>query len=125
MAEALEIYRWFRPLLDVDVSTKLVQNIKLVEALVINSNDRCRPPRLPLVGAERERIVKIVEKALANQPKLPALSETPSAAAAARPMAEKSLNARMFSSCCLPRPAGPAGRRSGESPLCLAGVKPY
>ena len=82
MAEALEIYRWFRPLLDVDVSTKLVQNIKLVEALVINSNDRCRPPRLPLVGAERERIVKIVEKALANRPKLPALPETPSAAAA-------------------------------------------
>lgn len=73
MAEALEIYRWFRPLLDVDVSTKLVQNIKLVEALVIDSNDRCRLPRLPLVGAERERIVKIVETALKNRPKLPAI----------------------------------------------------
>lgn len=79
MAEALAIYRWFRPLLDVDVSTKLVQNIKLVEALVINTNDRCRAPRLPLVGAERERIVKIVEKALANRPALPA---TPTMAAA-------------------------------------------
>jgi 4-hydroxy-tetrahydrodipicolinate synthase len=72
--EALEIYRWFRPLLDVDVSTKLVQNIKLVEALVIGSNDRCRPPRLPLVGAERARITEIVEKALAKRPKLPRLS---------------------------------------------------
>ena len=82
MAEALEIYRWFRPLLDVDVSTKLVQNIKLVEALVINSNDRCRAPRLPLIGAERERIVRLVENALANRPKLPALPATPSAVAA-------------------------------------------
>jgi dihydrodipicolinate synthase/N-acetylneuraminate lyase len=72
--EALEIYRWFRPLLDVDVSTKLVQNIKLVEALVIGSNDRCRPPRLPLTGAERARITEIVEKALAKRPKLPRLS---------------------------------------------------
>ena len=62
--EAREIYRWFRPLLDVDVSTKLVQNIKLVEAMVIGSNDRCRPPRLPLAGAERERIAGIVETAL-------------------------------------------------------------
>ena len=82
MAEALAIYRWFRPLLDVDVSTKLVQNIKLVEALVINSNDRCRAPRLPLVGAERERIAGIVEKALKSRPKLPALPTTPSVAAA-------------------------------------------
>jgi dihydrodipicolinate synthase/N-acetylneuraminate lyase len=29
--EALAIYRWFRPLLDLDVSTYLVQNIKFVE----------------------------------------------------------------------------------------------
>ncbi|MCL4765349.1 MAG: dihydrodipicolinate synthase family protein [Hyphomicrobiaceae bacterium] len=78
MAEALAIYRWFRPLLDVDVSTKLVQNIKLVEALAIGSNDRCRAPRLPLAGAERDRIAGIVEKALRTRPRLPA----PSAAAA-------------------------------------------
>lgn len=83
MAEALEIYRWFRPLLDVDVSTKLVQNIKLVEALVINSNDRCRAPRLPLAGTERERIVKIVERTLASRPELPVLPARPSAVAAA------------------------------------------
>ena len=82
MAEAMAIYRWFRPLLDVDVSTKLVQNIKLVEALVINSNDRCRAPRLSLAGAERERIVKIVENALASRPKLPTLPATPSTVAA-------------------------------------------
>jgi 4-hydroxy-tetrahydrodipicolinate synthase len=78
--EALEIYRWFRPLLDVDVSTKLVQNIKLVEALVIKSNDRCRSPRLPLAGAERNRIVRIVETALRRRPKLPSARAARSAA---------------------------------------------
>ncbi len=70
MSEALEIYRWFRPLLDLDVSTKLVQNIKLVEAIAIQSNDRCRAPRLPLVGAERARVVKVVERALRTRAKL-------------------------------------------------------
>lgn len=71
--EARAIYRWFRPLLDVDVSTKLVQNIKLVEALVIKSNDRVRAPRLPLAGKERAAIVKIVEDALRTRPKLPSI----------------------------------------------------
>ncbi|MEL6297126.1 MAG: dihydrodipicolinate synthase family protein [Pseudomonadota bacterium] len=71
--DARAIYRWFRPLLDVDVSTKLVQNIKLVEAMVIGSNDRCRAPRLPLAGAERDRIAGIVERAIATRPKLPAV----------------------------------------------------
>jgi dihydrodipicolinate synthase/N-acetylneuraminate lyase len=68
--EAREIYRWFRPLLDVDVSTKLVQNIKLVETLVIGSNDRCREPRLPLVGDERDTIAKIVMCAVESRPDL-------------------------------------------------------
>jgi 1-pyrroline-4-hydroxy-2-carboxylate deaminase len=70
LAEALQIYRWFRPLLDLDVSNKLVQNIKLVETLVIGSNDRCRAPRLPLAGPERERVVKVVEDALRRRPQL-------------------------------------------------------
>ena len=72
--EARALYRWFRPLLDVDVSTKLVQNIKLVEALVSKSNDRCRAPRLPLIGKERAAIVRIVEDALRTRPKLPNLA---------------------------------------------------
>ena len=46
--EALEIYRWFRPLLDLDVSTYLVQNIKLAEVHEIGTNDRVRLPRQPL-----------------------------------------------------------------------------
>ncbi len=65
--DARRLYRWFHPLLDLDVSTKLVQNIKLVETMVIGSNDRCRPPRLPLQGAERARVVKVVRYALASR----------------------------------------------------------
>ena len=49
--EALEIYRWFRPLLDLDVSTNLVQNIKLAEVHAIGSTNRCRAPRMALSGA--------------------------------------------------------------------------
>jgi 4-hydroxy-tetrahydrodipicolinate synthase len=67
--EARALYRWFHPLLDLDVSPKLVQNIKLAEALAIGSNDRCRPPRLPLAGDERARVEGIVRHALATRPK--------------------------------------------------------
>lgn len=70
MEEARDLYRWFRPLLDLDVSTKLVQNIKLIEARVLETNDRCRAPRLPLIGAERSRVLKVVDDALARRPKL-------------------------------------------------------
>ena len=73
MAEAIAIYRWFRPLLDLDVSARLVQNIKLVEALVIGSNDRCRAPRQALQGAERARLSAIVKAAEAVRPELPKL----------------------------------------------------
>ncbi|WP_439496799.1 dihydrodipicolinate synthase family protein [Bosea sp. (in: a-proteobacteria)] len=71
MEEAIAIYRWFRPLLDLDVSARLVQNIKLVEALVIGSNDRCRAPRIALEGTERARLTAIVEAAEAKRPTLP------------------------------------------------------
>ncbi len=69
--EALAIYHWFRPLLDLDVSTYLVQNIKLVEALVIGSNERVRAPRLPLVGERRAAVEAIVRAALSTRPELP------------------------------------------------------
>ncbi|MBR7781219.1 dihydrodipicolinate synthase family protein [Undibacterium luofuense] len=73
-AEALEIYRWFRPLLDLDVSSYLVQNIKLVEAMVIDSNERVRLPRMPLEGEPRTRAEAVVKAALANRPKLPSFA---------------------------------------------------
>ncbi|KDP86596.1 dihydrodipicolinate synthase [Cupriavidus sp. SK-3] len=67
-AEALKLYQWFTPLLHLDVSTKLVQNLKLVETLVGVGNENVRRPRLPLVGAEREAIEQIVAKSLATRP---------------------------------------------------------
>lgn len=72
--EALAIYRWFRPLLDLDVSTYLVQNIKLAEVLAIGTNDRVRMPRRPLVGERRAEVEKIVRDALAVRPQLPKLN---------------------------------------------------
>jgi 1-pyrroline-4-hydroxy-2-carboxylate deaminase len=77
--DALRIYRWFQPLLDLDVSSKLVQNIKLVEAIAIKSNDRCRSPRLPLAGEERTRVEAIVRAALAKRPALPGAARTAAA----------------------------------------------
>ena len=70
--EARRIYRWFAPLLHLDVSRKLVQNIKLAESIVGVGTETVRPPRLPLVGQEREEIIAIVKQALATRPVLPA-----------------------------------------------------
>lgn len=72
--EALAIYRWFRPLLDLDVSTYLVQNLKLVEAMVVGTNDRVRMPRQPLSGERRAAVEKIVNDALATRPDISRLS---------------------------------------------------
>jgi 4-hydroxy-tetrahydrodipicolinate synthase len=66
--EALKLYQWFMPLLHLDVSTKLVQNLKLVEALAGVGNEIVRRPRQPLRGAEREAVTQIVQQALATRP---------------------------------------------------------
>jgi 4-hydroxy-tetrahydrodipicolinate synthase len=71
--EALRIYRWFSPLLHLDVSRKLVQNVKLVEAIVGVGTETVRPPRLPLAGEERASVIALVEQALKTRPVLPAL----------------------------------------------------
>ena len=64
-AEALDIYRWFRPLLDLDVSTYLVQNIKLAEAIAIGTTEHVRRPRQPLIGERRAAAEKIIRDAIA------------------------------------------------------------
>ena len=71
MDEALAIYRWFAPLLHLDVSRKLVQNIKLVEALAGVGSEAVRPPRLPLEGEERARIEETFATAMRTRPVLP------------------------------------------------------
>jgi 4-hydroxy-tetrahydrodipicolinate synthase len=71
--EARKIYRWFSPLLHLDVSRKLVQNIKLVESIVGVGTETVRPPRMPLIGEERAQVVALVEQALKTRPALPVL----------------------------------------------------
>jgi 1-pyrroline-4-hydroxy-2-carboxylate deaminase len=67
--EAREIYRWYTPLLHLDTHVKLVQYIKLASAECGYGTELCRPPRLPLVGEERERILKIIRDAIATRPR--------------------------------------------------------
>ena len=69
-AEALAIYRWFRPLLDLDVSSYLVQNIKLAEAIAIGSSEHVRRPRKPLAGEVRARAEKVIRDAIAAREEL-------------------------------------------------------
>ena len=71
VAEALPIYRWFFPLLHLDISTKFVQNIKLAEVATGLGTEFLREPRLPLVGAEREKVRQIINAAIATRPVLP------------------------------------------------------
>ncbi|MBV9065570.1 MAG: dihydrodipicolinate synthase family protein [Methylobacteriaceae bacterium] len=70
--EALAIYRWFRPLLDLDVSTYLVQNIKLAEAIAIGSTEHVRAPRKPLSGKRRAEVEALVHAAIRRRTFLPA-----------------------------------------------------
>ena len=68
--EALEVYRWYTPLLHLDTHVKLVQYIKLASAECGYGNELCRPPRLPLVGEEREQILKVIRDAIKTRPKM-------------------------------------------------------
>ncbi len=70
--EARALYRWYTPLLHLDVSTKLVQNIKLAMQETGLGSEWVRAPRLPLVGAERSRVLEIIRHGIATRPKLPA-----------------------------------------------------
>lgn len=73
--EAIEIYRWFLPLLELDINTKLVQNIKLAEVATGIGTENVREPRLPLVGEERKKVLDIIEQALKTRPSLPNYKE--------------------------------------------------
>ncbi len=69
--EALEIYRWFLPLLELDINPKLVQNIKLAEVHTEIGTETVRAPRLPLSGLEREHVLSIIKNGIAHRPSLP------------------------------------------------------
>ena len=68
--EALTIYRWFLPLLELDISPQLVQNIKQCEIATGIGTGHVRKPRLVLKGAERIRVQKIIDDSLASRPDL-------------------------------------------------------
>lgn len=69
--KALEIYRWMMPLLHLDDHPKLVQYMKLMSQECGYGHERVRPPRLPLVGEERERILEIIRRAKETRPEIP------------------------------------------------------
>ena len=71
--EAINIYRWFMPLLELDIHSKLVQYIKLAESKTGIGSEFVRRPRLILEGAERQRIENIIDTGIKNRPVLPNL----------------------------------------------------
>lgn len=69
--EAITIYRWFMPLLELDISPKLVQYIKLASVYTKIGSEYVRAPRLVLQGEERQEVVNIIENGLKTRPALP------------------------------------------------------
>ena len=67
--EALDLYRWFMPLFEMDIHAKLVQYIKLCEVYTGIGTEYVRAPRKMISGAERDSIITTIEDALANRPK--------------------------------------------------------
>ncbi len=68
--EAVQIYRWFLPLLELDINPKLVQNIKLAESLLGIGSEYVRLPRQPLIGKEREYVLNVINTGIKNRPDL-------------------------------------------------------
>jgi 4-hydroxy-tetrahydrodipicolinate synthase len=66
--EATTIYRWFMPLLELDIHSKLVQYIKLAATQTGIGSEYVRAPRLTLAGEERERILEIINDAISKRP---------------------------------------------------------
>ena len=71
IADATAIYRWFMPLLELDIHAKLVQYIKLAETQAGIGSEYVRAPRLTLIGEERERVLNTINKGIASRPILP------------------------------------------------------
>ena len=67
-AEARKVYQWYTPLLHLDTMPKLVQYIKLANVECGYGSELTRAPRLPLVGEERERILKIIRDGIKHRP---------------------------------------------------------
>lgn len=68
--KAVAIYRWFMPLLELDIHPKLIQYIKLAATAEGISNPYVRAPRLELQGEEAEKVNRIIEEGRTNRPTL-------------------------------------------------------
>lgn len=68
--EAIKIYRWFMPLLELDIHPKLVQYIKLAATHTGIGSEYVRSPRLTLEGEEREKVLKVIKDGIATRPAL-------------------------------------------------------
>ena len=66
LKDARTLYRWFMPLLELDIHPKLVQYIKLAETMTGIGSEYVRAPRLVLEGEERNRITAIIHDAMEN-----------------------------------------------------------
>ncbi|CAG1003412.1 1-pyrroline-4-hydroxy-2-carboxylate deaminase [Phycisphaerales bacterium] len=66
-AEAEALYRWFLPLLRMDVVPEFVQLIKLVQAEVGMGSERVRPPRMELEAVGRDEAVLVIRGTLASR----------------------------------------------------------
>jgi 1-pyrroline-4-hydroxy-2-carboxylate deaminase len=66
--KAVEVYRWYTPLLHLDTHPKLVQYIKLASAERGFGTETVRAPRMKIAGAERDRILNIIRAGVANRP---------------------------------------------------------
>jgi 4-hydroxy-tetrahydrodipicolinate synthase len=70
LKEAAKIYRWFMPLLELDIHSKLVQYIKLAESVEGIGSEYVRAPRMQLIGEERDKILGVINSAIATRPNL-------------------------------------------------------
>ncbi len=66
--QAVQVYRWYTPLLHLDTHPKLVQYIKLAVQECGFGSELTRPPRLTLTGEERERILTVIRRGIATRP---------------------------------------------------------
>lgn len=69
--KARALYRWFSPLLHLDVNPKFVQYIKLCVQECGMGSEWVRAPRLILAGAERKAVLKVIHDGIASRPKVP------------------------------------------------------
>lgn len=69
--EAQQIYRWFLPVLELDIHPKLVQYIKLAAAQTGMGTEYVRAPRLTIEGEERKKILGTIHRAIEKRPALP------------------------------------------------------